>query len=192
MARPGRLRTMSRSSWNVGDGRSRCDVQASGLLGVGLHAGEVDLDAGRLHDHHVATRDRESWTPAIRFSKRDHAMGRLGLEPRTLGLKSRSNVSVGLARTEKVLRCDRFLDREAAGRFGRSRSVLLPPCGRPAQTPTVPRKRSCDVAAPQLRQSSPARTRPVWKAMTTSWARSCAPSFIIARLTWVLAVSGET
>src|ERR1019366_1443155 len=34
------------------------------------------------------------------------------------------------------------------------------------------------------------RTRPLWYAMTTSWARSRAPSFTMARLTCVLAVAG--
>src|SRR5574341_1691905 len=36
------------------------------------------------------------------------------------------------------------------------------------------------------------RTRPLWYAITTSCARSRAPSFTIARLTWVLAVAALT
>src|SRR5215207_6318203 len=40
--------------------------------------------------------------------------------------------------------------------------------------------------------SQPGRTRPVSYASTTIWARSLAPSLIIARLTWVFAVAGLT
>src|SRR4051794_8623712 len=45
--------------------------------------------------------------------------------------------------------------------------------------------------APQAGSVSPARTRPVWYAITTSWARSRTSSLDIARLTCVLTVRGD-
>ncbi len=38
--------------------------------------------------------------------------------------------------------------------------------------------------------AQPGRTRPTWYATTTTWARSLAPSLVIARAAWVFTVDG--